>query len=178
MKRCSGNVLLELALILPVAIMVVFISLEVARCIEFIQVASSLGREAASLALRECSGDAQPKLDHCLNQIRDKIMQDYAGGLVPGTVVSASVYAKNPTTSALTSGASDASGAYSTQYSLSGESIVGSDVHESPNLSSGVLDEQRTVVIGEAFVPYSPMIPGLSGLFGLSEGRFYHVTVM
>lgn len=161
-----GSVLLELALALPVIILLSFLSIETARSLRYVQVAATLSREVASLAYRDCIGDQDQKLVFCLRRVRDEVL-GYANNLVDDSELIVSMYTYDGTTAER---ATSYEAGVSSQYNLSGTTITGlNDVN--------FLTNQRIVVIGEVTVPYEPLVPRLSEAFNLGED-LYDATVL
>lgn len=170
----AGVVLIELVLILPVTLLVVILAIEISRCIQHIQTASMLSREAASLAYRECQ-DAPPKLKHCLNQVRD-IVQGYAANVAPGAAIAVSIFHFEPGTSSMTTGQSDPVDGLVSSFFWDNARIRGTG--EAKDLSVDFHSDQRVVSIGEALIPFKPLIPGVARLFSITTGNYYHATII
>jgi hypothetical protein len=163
-------------IVLPIALMVLCLALEVGRCLETIQMASTLSREAASIGFRECAADRAPKTEYCLQQVSE-IVQTYAQSVAAGAAVSVSVYAYDTANGTMARAVWNSDPAYPTRYAWNDSTIIGTS-GAAPDLYPDLHTEQRVVVIGEAFIPFAPMLPGISHAFSITSGLYYHATVL
>ena len=168
-----GSVLIELVLIIPFTILVALLSLEVSRYLQLIQVATSISKEAASLAYRDCAGDPQPKLRHCLNLVRAHI-SGWSGGSFPDREIIVSVYEFDPIATQMRTGVSDSS-SHSSRYAWNGSVIAGQEGE--PSLSASFHQSQRVLAIGEVFIKHEPLIPFAWRMLFRTE-EYYHATVL
>jgi hypothetical protein len=204
MKQTSadnkGNIILELALILPVIMLISFASLEVARAFDHWEAASILSREIARTVFQECSGrsDAQNCLDVAEskygNQTLRQQIEGFARRLMPDARLVVSIYKYDPATStysrlALSPSTADPditmSRPYVSKFDLDGNSFEYPSVPTGSTSVDDVLKASRVIVIGEAFIPYAPVIGPISFgwlTFRNPTGRigqfFYDVTVI
>lgn len=165
--RESGLAMLELALALPIVLIISFVSIETARSLRYVQVASTLSREVASLAYRDCVGDKDEKLMFCLRNVRDEVL-GYANNLIGGSEVIVSMYTYDGTTA---KDETSYEAGESSQYTLAGTAISGLT-------DTNFLTNQRIVVIGEVYIPYEPLVPRLSSAFNLGAKDYYDATVL
>lgn len=162
-KNCSrGVVLIEAAILIPIVLLLSISGIEVARALKSIQVASQLGREAASIAFRECGGDRGAVLSSCLNDVQQSlsfIEEPFGVGIQ--MIVTLVVFDGGGITEAR---ASAPTGTKTSGVSASlGTSIVSitQEGQSAKTLSLG--GEPRTIAIGEVWVKFDQVIPMVWG---------------
>lgn len=169
----QGSILAEFAIVLWVIVMFSLGSLEMARAINFLQLSAVLSREIATVAYRDCSvekaNDASFVGD-CLKEVRNDF-QNFANRLTVSSGFVVSVYKYDLTSKTVTLLGKSSSGGYSSSFDAT--------LDPSAGLKKDVVVNHRIVVVGEAFIPYSPMfIDFSSSALNLNIGVFHNVTVI
>ncbi len=164
----SGAVLLEFTLILPVVLMIIFAGIEYTRSLRGLQFTTTISRESASIAFRECSADLPAKISGCLDLVRDR-MEDFASEVEPGTEVILSLYENSSGTVSKLAESKRVDSNYTSRFSEDSESFTG---------ASEILTSHKRLVVAETFVPISRLVKEILKFdFGLSEA-LYDATIL
>lgn len=182
-KSDSGHAIAELAFFLPVLVLIAFASLEFSMMLKNYELATTLSRELANVAYRECAVsieamntantmfDPDPCLDLVIRDLQQKFTK------VANVQLVVSLYHWNP--GAGSSGRSvmkaTNGGNYPSRYSVS--RLERADV-STPTLGTSIIEEYRTVIIGEVYVPYNLMFSFMSRFASPVSGAMYAATVI
>lgn len=188
----KGIAMLEFVVILPLLLGLSIAALELSRSLRHAQLASTLSREVASIAYRECTNLPPPETMSCLEQIATPLT-DFAQRLIPNSLVIVSVYALDDSSGVevlqrrgiFPLQASDGTvGVSQTKNSITnGVAMDGVQGSQQGTTFSGVVEEEwvrehRMVVIGEAYVPFVPVLPFAGGLFVTGDLEFYDASAV
>jgi hypothetical protein len=169
----KGNIIVEFAMVLWVIVIISFGGLELARALDYRQVAAVVSREAARVAYRECSvnGGGANYYDLCLGRVDiAPAFQSFATALAPGSRVVVRIYGLDAAGTNVV-----LLGRYPSTGTLPGFKPFD---NQETNFTSMVTNH-HVVVVSEAFVPYQPMLLGFSNRSLNLEGRdIYDVTVI
>ena len=174
----KGHALVELAIVLPILVIVSFIGIEMSRSIQFSTASVTFSREIASLAFRNCAGetltsaDAMVRTQLCIEAERARI-EAVAREAFPGTELIVSFIAYDDTTSKFN--LVSAQGVSPAHTSTIAVGLGGSTVNG--GLDNDVIKKHKLVVVGEAYVPYQSVV-GTIGTFTYDPTVFHERTVM
>jgi Flp pilus assembly protein TadG len=174
MNKTSGSVLIELAIVLPIIVFIALGSVDIAQAIRASKAAATLSREMASIAFRECSIE----IAECTTAFSDvgafKGIADVATAVHNHAKISAIYWSDNDTT---------------TNNCKTGQSISFTSATDAkfPKYAASALktictdrlngQTERRVAVGEAFIPYDPIMPFMSNVVG-ANGGFYDEMVL
>lgn len=172
---CSGHILLEATLIIPIIITIAFAGIEFTRSMRHAKIAMSLSREAANLVFRECSDRFSLNNTQCLRS-KQLELDGFAESLVPGAEVIVTVYITQETKPGTSIALPELRARQPQQPSANSNPQFVTRLNAPPTF----LSDEHTVVIAEAYVPYSPLISGISGFFRFNPqlGAFYDATTI
>lgn len=182
----------EFAMVIPLILAFSFAGIEFCRSLRYSQLASSLSREGASIAYRECGSMSASDTASCLQGLQSSIQQ-FGTTLIPGTQLILSVYQYDDVAGAgeysrvgisPVSATDGTSGITQTRYTIPlgvpidgvAGSLRGSSM--SGNIDPTILKKHRTMVISEVYVPFSSIVGGVLSLFRFDPGGFYDVTIL
>jgi hypothetical protein len=183
----SGNLILELAIVLPMFVLISMVGIEMSRSLKFSQAAVTLSREAALNGVRKCGdfwnrpANTAEAID-CLNGERNRL-QNLARAAFPGTEIFITIYtldgaalpvscAVPPTAASVrTVGttAAVAGGSYASRINLG--NATSNELRRSLCLS-------RTAVVSEVFIPYQSITGNAGILFTFNPTEFYSATTI
>lgn len=158
-RKETGVILVEFAIILPIILLITIGAFEITRAIRIVGVASKLSYEVAKVAIKECfdGGEnigVQP-FDACMQE-RVTGIQNLASTIVPGSRIFLNYYAVPNTT-----------GTYSSwpifrrfSTSATGEPAFDTSISKTTdflNARVNNLKEHRKIIVGECFLPYTPL---------------------
>lgn len=182
--------MLEFLIVLPLLLGLVAAGLEFSRSLRYYQSATALSRELTNIAYRECAN--RPPLDTmvCLERVRAPL-QIGGSKLVQGLELVVSMYEfDEPTGTYRRLGVSPlnastgASGVSQTKFAIAGgttlDGVAGALTGTGliGRLNQTTLQRHRVVAIGEAFVPYSPVIRMVLGTFSAESGILYDAAIL
>ncbi len=180
-----GAVLVEFAVILPLILVLVFAGSEFSRLIKVKQLVTTISREAANMAFRECVMN-EGATATCHTEMRNKL-QTLARKKIPGTEVIISVYNWDPEVDDEINTADGkvvdppmvtAVGINQTKFAPSGDHIADAATRSINIVPRGIIERQRSVVIGEAYVPNTTVIGSFLGLFRFDRSVAYDATIL
>lgn len=170
-SECRGSVLVELALVLPIFLIVSFGGLEIVRTTTARKTTMQLSREAANIAYRKCfnrNGDAV-QMQNCLNLCETQIRTSARNTINGGIQIILSYYqtdsATPPNLSLLTSVGGSAS--FPSRFSTTNGSIS-AGIRGLPN---------ETIFVGEVYMPYSSIVGNLGRIFRYNTSYVYDASV-
>lgn len=169
----KGNIVVEFAMVLWVIVIISFGGLEVARVLDYRQIAAVVSREAARVTYRECSVNASGANYYNLCLARVDVaaaFQNFANALVPGSKVIVRIYGLDAAgTSVVLLGRYPATG-----------TLPAFQAFDTLELNfKAMVENHRIVVVSEAFVPYQPVLLGFSSRYlNLVGQNIYDVTVI
>ncbi len=171
-KNQKGNSLLELAIVLPILITLIYGGIEVSRSLSVMQKLTSLSREAASISYRECTLLAPETSRACVVNIVTHLGNDIQA-VLPGAQLVVSIYRKDKVTPAFVRHftapvSSDA--AYTTRFPETGSASL--TVKANSILTHPYHFEE--LAVAEVFYQHSAI---LNFVPGASNGEFYDVTI-
>ncbi len=189
-KEQRGSAITEFAIVLPLLLGFALAGLELSRSLRYTQLASTLSREIGSVAYRECTSMSARDTRTCLQGVYDRFIT-FGQSLVPGTLLAVSAYEYDKDTgeirrvgiaplAAATPGATDNPSRFTVPNgvpingvagSLTGNAIAGA-------ITQQVLQDHRVVVIGEALVPFRPIVGSVPGVLTLFGGGFYDYAIL
>lgn len=152
----------ELALVVSFFVVFLLFAVEVVLTIGRREKLSTFGREAANIALRDCSPLPDPA--PCVAQVRTTILREAAGPLA-GLDATLTLYRYDPTTDTVT--ATQAGGAFTSHYVRANFEAGANSVPELRHLLLGY----GTLVTSEMYLPYVPVVQNLG------FGTLYEVTL-
>ncbi len=157
----KGQAILELAMVLPVLIIIGFTGIEFSQALRTKQLSRTLSREAASMAYRDCSLSSGVRTVDCLNQVRASVMQ--SASLRPGTNVVLTMYESSPNINRFgpTGGSS--------RFSMG-------DLNTSGNSVGDLIRSQKVAVVAEVEVRHNSALIFLPFSFGTR--LFYDATIL
>ena len=166
----SGAAALEFALVLPVILLLTLCVNELIRTSSAKKVVTQLSREAANIAYRECTGLADRQvLLNCLNQQRDNIQLFARANIHPDAEIILSYYEIGPAPQRLLMEKGISTGQLNrTRFSTTNGAF---------KAEITVLDSQA-IYVGEAFIPYRPVIREFLNIFGWDLTMVYDATVV
>jgi Flp pilus assembly protein TadG len=161
-----GIALVEFALILPLLLALTLGVMELIHSTNVAKVASQLSREAANLALRQCTESAS--VVTCL-QSQQTLIQNFArNNGFAGTEVIISYYKTSDAASpVLTQVASSGVGTYPTRFAADGSGFA-------PEIKSL---KGQSMYIAEVYIPYTAVVRRIAGVFDFGLTFLYDVTV-
>lgn len=171
MNNEKGVAILEFMVIFPILLAAIFAVLTIARHLRYTQVAATLSREAAVLTYRECATERDLRLELCLNEVRDELLA-ISEGIAPNTEIIVSVFVKDPVTELITVAekSSPVGAGQVSRYQISGESITG--------ISDETFLNNRTIVIGEVYIPFLFPLLNMPGFGGFAPDFVYNQVVI
>jgi hypothetical protein len=175
-KRSKGAGLIELSIVLPILLILIFGAIELARSLRIYSSMNIVARGLASSAFRDCanktlSGNLQNCLDSVINSTSNT-----AKDFLPNSTLIVSLYKWDPTktfpnepTRAGISPvpASPPNGTPVSRFSASSFSYANSVERNT------LLKDNGIIVYSEVFFPYNTVVPSLPGIFGFSNNLFY-----
>ena len=186
----TGNALLELALVLPLLLAFFAAGVEFTRALRYYEFASALSRVLASVAFRQCSGRNAQDTGPCLDRLRAPL-EAGARQLVAGTQLPIGIYDYDETSGqyrrlGLSPVAADTgtSNVIATRFGIVGGApiagIAGTSqgTAVSGQIGATTVRNNRVVAISETFIPYSPMIQAVLGIFSAKAGLLYDATIL
>lgn len=181
-----GAALVELAIVTPLILLLCYGAIEVGTLFRVSQSANVLGREAGSLAFRECTDFAEPtatatqlRTEACLNTL----LFDATRGLQPladavygaGTVrLIVSVYRADPvagTLSRIAIAGEDAGTGRISKFNT----VAGALHGPGDGLSAATVQIHRRLAVSEIYFNYDPL---LNTFVGLLSTDYYEATVL
>ena len=174
----AGHAFVELAIVLPLVLMLAFAGLEFSKVLKQWQIATTISRELASIALRDCSAESGTvstedlDLNYCLSE-SSELLKSRIKGLLPESILIVSLYDTSGTSSR----------ASIRQVAVVGETTTyksrfNPEKLRKPGSTSGEAAlELQSVVIAEVYLPYQSIVGGnyryLSKL-----GALYSASIM
>lgn len=173
-----GTAILELALIAPLLLFLVFAGLELSRVLDRAQWATQLSREVASISYRECSSLTDTKLSACLKRRAISKIKEKTEVLASGTEFVVAVFTYTPPTTAGGSGtvtrtALEGDTTYRSMFESAShqgftktilENQISNDTDGSPGMA---LKKNKLLVAASAYIPYRPSFIGVSCGMGI-----------
>ena len=185
-----GSAITECAIILPLLLGFALAGLELSRSLRYSQLASTLSREIGSVAYRECGSMSVRDTRTCLQGVFNSF-NTFGQSLVPGTMLAVSVYEYDPVTSkvrrvgiAPISAATPATPNLPSRFKVPGGLTVDGVAGSSEGLTIAgaitpqVLIDHRVIVIGEALVPFKPIVGSVPGVLTLFGDGFYDFAIL
>lgn len=190
----GGNAFVEILIVLPWVLLIIYAGLEIAGTLSAIQAANYISREVSTLAFRRCALDeasggtitdpaSHMNADRCLAEVLAGVRADF-DVVVPGIGVNVSLYNYSNvggTMRTTRTGGSSLSGmspsVNDTTFASDGSSKIRETFEQAINM-------HRSVVVSEVSVPLSSVTGSLlrnyaTDLFGLTQnGRVYAITVI
>ena len=193
-KSSLGTCYIELALTVPVLLCLSFGTLELANLFRSQQILSSICREGANAAFRECS--SAPDMNTCLTQVWNKV-QGFASNVLPGSELVLSVYEFDSSSGVDTvkllgvkginiNTGKTQYGQHSSRYTpgpLDPENpdppndIFRDIDHDSYLLQQSLTSVNRVLAISEVFYTYNPRVGSAGPLFKMLPISFYEVSI-
>lgn len=178
----KGTIMIEFALVLPIILMISLGAFEISRAIRLVGVASKLSYEVAKVAIKECfdGGEkisVQP-FDVCLQEKQEGV-QILAESIVPGTKIYLRYYVTNaPVNPSGWKGDKAASKYPQTDSDEFQENLDRTETFIKDNFDK--LKEHRKLIVGECFLPYSPLFGFISTFlpFRTSNNYMYDATII
>lgn len=167
-----GIMMIELSVLVPFVLLIVFTAIEIAHYLRVHQAVTTMSREAANMAFRECSESTDTEVQNCLNSKRDKIVSAAKISL-PGFDISnlritfireASADPSNPSVPpvSLHDPWTSCLNALCSPPSNWPVRFPKSRFQQSQGDLANLIDDVRVVVTGEVSYPYRSILPGLS----------------
>lgn len=174
----KGSVLVELALILPIILVISLTVFEFTRAIHHLTIASSASKEFANIIKRDCPEDPL-LLGACLENQRLSFQQ-YLQSIVSGTELSITYLV--PDSPRTAPNRNDAT--WKTLFSAG--DLTKSRLSQLMNGNQlktdySKLDRHQSIVFSECYVPYSPILIFINSIFNLPfvSGDFlYDATII
>ncbi len=167
-----GIAIVELALILPLLLIITLASLELIRESTSVKIAVQLSREAANLAYRECVNriNSPDEAVECLSLCQQEVMQRARDTIGSNVTVILSYYTTDTAAAPLLWRLAEvgSSVTYPTKYTaatLAPHSYIATK-------------PDQPIVIGEVYVPYTAVIRAVGGFFHNSDGAAYDATIL
>ncbi len=185
-----GGALLELALLLPVLILIGYCAVEVSRAFQRFEAASTIAREAAKIGMKQCELRPVATVQDCINGVY-ATMATFATAALPGAEVAIQVWDYDDDEPhdlklvawkglTLNGGVYKTTSGFPTRYSA--ESI--DDLVEGHGGNPDTLDDdyKTRLVISEVFFKQRSTSPSrfilpLSALYGSQDGVLYETTL-
>lgn len=188
----SGSVLIELAIILPLILVITLTSFEFTRAIHKSSIAASAGKEMASIILRQCNST---NYNTCVNQVHQNF-EDFLQSVAKGIRVRINYARFSPgqTYNGFES-FSGSKGAYDTWGSSTdqdgaalpagkfskfiSESLDDENDGTDPNKFSD-MDRLGEIFMIEVYIPYSPVLIFTNSIFPfpIENGLLYDATII
>jgi hypothetical protein len=167
----GGVAFLELALLLPLLAALVFGGLEFARAIRVSKMVSTLSRQAASDAFRECS-PVWESAQECMDEVQSRTKRFAAVGLGNIQVI-VSIYRWDPVGGfveeiSVSPERSLQTGPRRTQFCL-----AGCDMPVDP----GLVEQAGLIAIGEVYGDFTPLVVRVPRMFWFNPESLYEATI-
>jgi hypothetical protein len=167
-------------MVLPLLILIASCGLEFARALKLSQIATSLSRELTGVAYRECAATHGPVVtamddpEFCLETVVSDVKRR-TQGLVPNAGFVVTLYNSDPLSGAV-NGWSRAQGPSpgappGSRFSPERMSAPDSELGQA-------LTAYRIMIVGEVYLPYSPIFNTLPAFFNNASGEIYASTIM
>lgn len=200
----TGTAILELAIVLPVLVLLALGAIEFSRALQHMQVAVAASRELASLVYRDCAADPagdpqasapnQAEILHKINQHIDDVKANFTENLYPGTELRVALFRRNPTTNTYqeyTSFSHTSTTNCTSTVCFHGSTFTHPvSVHDphTNTIGQGVritrggvdtdISQRDIITVAEAFVPYQAIFSQFLGLFDFDPTGFYDATIL
>lgn len=171
LQSSAGNLLVELALVIPFFLGISLVGLEYARSIRQTHIGVSLGRELANLAFRNCSALDAGACSDCLSEQVLQPLSDFAQGLVQGASLSVRIEHFDTTGNQLYS--CTAGGLNPPRYSFDQNGVL---IGPNYTITKETLGKHEVIVIAETEIPFRPLLQGVGGI-DIGEMPLYESAV-
>lgn len=178
-----GVSVVELAIVIPLLLGLVFASLEFARALRVSKMVSTMSREAANYAMRECSpvwDSPQPCLQDAVNKV-----QNFAAAGLGNVRVIVTLYKWNDTTSS-----PEEAGIFPTRADqILQASVPGVDAKRVTRfclfgclpseqaIDQTLIRDAGMVTVGEVYVDYKPIVSYVPQIFKWNVDTLYEATI-
>lgn len=171
-QRLSGSVLVEFILIMPLAIVICLAAIDLSRAMRTFKIAATMSREIANIVYRECVTSDVAERNDCLNNAHQAV-QNTATAIAAGSQVLVTLFIEQPDGAiGPVTRSSDVAIPFKfpDTASLSNLHTPGTEDEDEALFIPGKLDlnesirERQAVVVGEAYVPFQPIVPFFSML--------------
>ena len=174
-KHIDGVALVEFILIMPLAIIICLGAIDLSRAIRTFKTASTLSREMANAAYRECVTSDRAEREACLLHAQNRI-QNFANQLVdpnPAVAVTMFIWVPNPGENPLNGTGSVTTIAVNTNGTMA-QAANGAAIpdnsgvkYTAPGQLPGVMgaalgqsiQDHQAIVVGEARLAFNPIVP-------------------
>lgn len=179
----AGHAYVEMALVFPILLVISYAGLEYSRSLRYVQVATMLSREAASIAFRECVWEKEgPKAAACLSGVRESL-DNFGEERFKGAEIILSLYSYTgpPDTCDrdIRLVAVVGQDRFNSRFGIkSGEENGGNIGSEAIRFDKQVLCDNRALIIGEVYIPYNAILRIIPGFFYYNPKEFYGVAIM
>lgn len=155
-----GSVLVEFILILPLVFLICLAAIDLSRAIRTFKIASTMSREVANMVFRECVTSDQAERSDCLNGVHGRI-QGLATVLAPGSEVLVTLFISQPGRGILTE--TRTVGTRPFRYADTAALDAPTGTNGLLRIGESAIDpsitERQAIVVGEAYVPFNPLVP-------------------
>lgn len=174
----AGNVMMELAVVIPFVLGLVFFGIESARMMQISELTVGLSRELAVQATRGCYAKlpedlAEPAvgtINYCLKKVLDRFEQQ-SQNVYPNLDFVVTLYRSNL-------GVGPIDGPYRIGNTMKSRFDV-AVLQTTDNIVAEALYQNRKIIIAEIFAPYSTILPQIPGFnTGYQNGEMYAYTIL
>lgn len=192
----SGQVLLELLLVLPVFLIIVFVGIDIIMALDKYQIALSLSKDFASTAYRECVIDMNDYSSSstvntsgyyfellnpsgCINNLADSKLKASMALIDENAGFVLSAYGKTYKTGlAAVQTALTIYNAPNSRYSKEKSFPFSMMIKDQPDGNTAkVLEDYEVVIIAEVFIPHNTLFPFIMNYLNFPDGMVYGVTI-
>jgi hypothetical protein len=192
--NCDGHAILELALVLPVLGLLALGGIELSRAMITTQIATSLSKQIATIAYRECiadkatvkSADSTNQTLYynptaCIQAVGDSLKNtQQIHKIAPGTEYIISMYsydgtATNPVSDDLGGPLKWGAGA---SAPVSDSKFTTGNFSDASGVYGAALKKYETLIIAEVFVPYESVFRRVLNIFFFEPGVIYATTIL
>jgi hypothetical protein len=174
-KSCErGIALVEFAIIVPVLFAIIFGGIELARALRVQKMVSTMSREVANIAFRECTPALEP-VQACLENVVERVVPLSSPGMSE-VIVIVSVYRVNPVTgfveqAGTARGFADAS---DPEPNLQSRICLSGCLE---NLNSSLVRDAGMIAVGEVYSRFTPIVGIIPNYLWFNPERLYEATV-
>lgn len=164
-QRVSGSVLVEFILIMPLAILICLAAIDLSRAMRTFKIAATMSREIANIVYRECVTSDVAERNDCLDNAFQSV-QDTATDIANGSQVLVTLFIEQPDGSI--GPLTRAPGGIAVPFQFNSTADLDTTTGGGLRIGSGNIDssirDRQAVVVGEAYVPFQPIVPFFSML--------------
>lgn len=158
-QRLSGSVLVEFILIMPLAIVICLAAIDLSRAMRTFKIAATMSREIANIVYRECVTSDVAERNDCLNNAHQAV-QNTATAIAAGSQVLVTLFIEQPDGAI---GPVTRSSDVAIPFKFPDTADLDVETGGALRIGGGAIDhsirERQAVVVGEAYVPFTPIVP-------------------